>query len=189
MPLDTIGFGAVQALTGHPVVDTAMVVAAEMLILLVPATLVLLWFRDAGRIDTLYVFAVTITALTISYLLGFLFGHPAPYEVAAYSTIAAGAPENAFPSQHAVVVLAAALGAYWRDRPTLGHTLLAAGFVTGFARVYIGEHYPVDVAGSLLAAGLGLALVAATQDRTRPLVSSTARLGARIETRIRDRLP
>lgn len=187
MSLDDQLFLAVQQLTGNSVVDQVMVYAAELLVLLVPLSLVYLWFRGSeGKEDSLYAFAVAVVGLAASYSLGLLYYHESPFMV--YDTIASGAPENGFPSQHTAVILSTAFGYYLRDRLSIGHIVLAAGILTGVARIYIGEHFPLDILGSFVASGIGVALIWLVQSEVERVVQALAERVQGIEDWVNDRL-
>lgn len=64
-----------------------------------------------------------------------------------------GATDYSFPSDHTVVAAALAIGVLLINR-RLGMVGLVLALVEGFSRVYLGQHYPHDVA-----AGLALAAV------------------------------
>ena len=71
-----------------------------------------------------------------------------------------------FPSDHAVMAGAATAG-LWLVHRNLGALAALAAVVMGFARVYVGAHYPLDVlAGYALGAAVGIAGYALT----RPLL-------------------
>jgi membrane-associated phospholipid phosphatase len=65
--------------------------------------------------------------------------------------------DPSFPSDHATGAFALAFGIWLYDR-TAGTVLLVLAAIMGFARVYVGTHYPGDViAGALI--GVGVATV------------------------------
>jgi membrane-associated phospholipid phosphatase len=66
--------------------------------------------------------------------------------------------DPSFPSDHATGAFALAFGLWLYDR-TLGTVLLVGAAILSFARVYVGTHYPGDVAaGALIGAGVALVL-------------------------------
>lgn len=176
MALNTELFLAVQQLTGTPIVDTAMHMFAEYLVFLVPLSLIFLWFTgEEGKVDGLYVFVATVLALAVSYLSGLVYQHPSPFQL--YETIASGAAENAFPSQHTTVVFAAAWGLLWRRRKSFGYIMLTAAVVTGFARVFVGEHWPVDILGAAAVSFLGFTAAYYAEELLEKAVRGVAAFG------------
>lgn len=147
---------------------TLWLAAADDLIYLVPLLLVAGWLRDY-REDAFFAFIAVLVAVAISYGMGFLYAHPAPYQV--QQTIAAEAPENSFPSQHTTVMAAFALAALYRNHRRLGAALLGVAAIVGTARVVVGYHWPIDILGAALAALLGITLLAALEPRIDTLAS------------------
>lgn len=175
MSLDRQLFLWVQGFTGQPLIDELMVFLAEFLILLVPVTLLFIWFKGMdfeARELSAFTFFTTVTGLILSYVMGVLFFHQEPSAV--FQTIASPSGENAFPSQHTTVILAAAAPLLYRGRRKLGALLLSAGLLTGFTRIYVGAHWPVDILGAVLAASISLPVSRFIWSRTvaiwRPLL-------------------
>jgi undecaprenyl-diphosphatase len=73
------------------------------------------------------------------------------------------APDNGFPSEHATVAFAIAFAVVAFSRP-VGAALLLAAAAIALDRIFVGVHYPADVAASLLV-GLGSALLVTTVGR------------------------
>lgn len=80
--------------------------------------------------------------------------------------------DPSFPSDHATGAFALALGVWLYDR-VLGSVLLAFAALLGFARVYVGTHYPGDVIGGALI-GAGVVLVLYLTPPFRALVERLA---------------
>ncbi|MFB6144064.1 MAG: phosphatase PAP2 family protein [Candidatus Nanohaloarchaea archaeon] len=186
MGLDTALFEAIQSLTGIAAVDQAMVFFAEYLVVLVPAVLVYLWFQGReGKHDSILAFDATVAGIVAAYALGMVYSHQNPSTM--YNTIAAAKPENAFPSQHAAAMFSAAWPLFMRDRKNLGYLMLAAAILTGFSRIYIGEHWPVDILGSVAASVAGVAVVYFGEDYVE-LLDPVYELSERVEERLQSLL-
>ena len=175
--METAFFSAVQSLTGNPGLDSLMVLLAEYLVVAVPLYLIYLWFQDAEK--SLELFGATLTGIAASYTLSLIYSHPSPFML--YDTIASGTAENGFPSQHATVLFSMALAARYRKLKTAGLAFTILALITGFARIYIGEHFLIDILGSLIAASVGLAVLVVL-DRSsyslRPLADRLKQLEA-----------
>lgn len=156
MVFDSGIFEVVQSLTGNSVVDQVMMFFAEYLVILVPLSLVYLWFQDRnGKVDSVLVFGATVVGILTAYAFSFLYSHQNP-SVSYETIIAADSMENAFPSQHTATVFSAAFGFLIRKRKILGYLMVVAAVLTGFARVYVGEHWPMDILGSVVASSTGI---------------------------------
>lgn len=66
--------------------------------------------------------------------------------------------DPSFPSDHATGAMALAIGVWLYDR-TIGTVLLVLAGILCFARVYVGTHYPGDVAAGALLAATAVALL------------------------------
>lgn len=86
---------------------------------------------------------------------------------------------NSFPSDHMALYFTIALGVFLVRRP-LGITLMAwcLGGV-GFARLYAGYHYPLDLLGGVAIGAVSLAIVSYTRGWLSPLLTKVVHLAAR----------
>ncbi len=183
MELDLTVFKAIQSLTGIALVDELMLFIAEVFVVVVPLVLVYLWFKGReGKNDSILTFSSAILGLLISYGMGLLYSHQNPS--ATLDTIVAARPENAFPSQHTAVIFSAMWPLFWRERKNLGIITLVAAISTGFARVYIGEHWPVDILGSIVASILGFGLIYLSKDYLTKVIEPVVDLGEKVEKKI-----
>lgn len=183
-----IGFQWFHQMTGNPLIDQLMLFLAEWLVLLVPLSLMIIWIRGGkeAKTDALYVFIVAIGGILLSYVAGLFYAHENPSAV--YDTIVAYEPENAFPSQHTVAMLAASVGFFWRERKGYGGVVGLSALLTGFARIYVGEHWPIDILGSFLVALVALGGIMLIADALRGIVEPVAVFGHDVEQRLREKV-
>ncbi len=153
-------FDGINDLAGRvTVVDDLMKFAAEYLIFVMAAIVVASWFVRFGtgenrRVAVYSSVIAAVLALVIGKVITTYYTHPRPFvnRTDVVKLISHGS-DTSFPSDHALAAfaLAAGMGLY---RPRFGIVLLVLACVIAFARVFVGVHYPGDVAG---AAVIGIA--------------------------------
>lgn len=113
-------------------------------------------------------------AIGINQVLGMLWYEPRPFVIGLGHTLIRHAADNSFPSDHGTFMwglgfslVATAAARRW------GVAVWLAGLLVAWARIYLGVHYPIDMAASLLVAlagaGISLALVPAMERWALPL--------------------
>ena len=155
----------INGLAGHlPLVDRLMVASAswsEVAFIAVVAC----WFvigvqrgRRAERDQAILALLAAGLALLANQILGQIWDRPRPFAAhpAQVHLLLPHAADSSFPSDHAAAAFAIAvvLTAVHR-RP--GVVLLIVAGLIGFARIYVGDHYPVDV---LVGAAVGVGAAA-----------------------------
>lgn len=133
--------------------------------------------RREGRVRTaaaLWAGAATVLSVALNQPLVSGFHEARPYTAEpAILVLTRRSADFSFPSDHAVMAGAAAAG-LWLVSRRLGALASVAAVLMGFARVYIGAHYPHDVL-----AGLALGAAVSTGGWLlvrRPLTALVARL-------------
>jgi undecaprenyl-diphosphatase len=154
-----------------PLLDSVMKLTATDLILVIGLALLLLWFwpgADATRARNqriaLAAGCSALAALALGQVIGALFPEARPF-VADPSArlLIPHAPDNGLPSDHALASFGVAGTLLWRRRG-LGVALVLAGVWIGLARVYVGVHWPGDIAAGAAVGLLTGALAARTVD-------------------------
>lgn len=173
---------AVNGLAGHnQVADDLMVFSATYLIYLSAAlaTLVALPLLRRGESRPLVAAAASVGfAFALGVLASKLFFEPRPFTThPAIVRLIPHAAGKSFPSDHATAAFAFAFAVWAFVSRRWGLVMLAAAVLIGFARVYAGIHYPGDIAGSALIAGLAVLFVRSGLSRVLDRPSASKQLG------------
>jgi undecaprenyl-diphosphatase len=122
----------------------------------------------------------TLIALAVNQPIVHAVNEARPYTTLPHILVLANrSPDASFPSDHATMAGAVAVGLWFVSR-RLGIVATVAALLMAFTRVYIAAHYPADVAAGLLLGGI-VATVTWLLVR-RPL---TRLVGTLAETRLR----
>ena len=166
---------ALQALDLHLVVlathflamyswlDRPVYAAADLLVVLYPLTLYVLWRmphtpqRFGSRKAVIIALVSLAVSLSIKTFITFVWVRSRPYVVdpSVLFTSFSLEPES-FPSGHTLVATTIAASLYYSGYRKLGSVLLVGAVLIGVARIMSGIHYPSDVLGGLVI-GMGVA--------------------------------
>jgi undecaprenyl-diphosphatase len=138
--------------TSHVVLLAAKFIASG-LILFIPLLLagMWLWGSEARRNLVLKALFFTIVNLAVNFVIGLIWYHPRPLAIELGHTYFNHALDASFPSDHATIFFIIGF-ALLKNETRLGWGLLLAGAVVGWARVFLGVHFPLDILGALVAA-------------------------------------
>lgn len=128
---------------------------AEWLIWLVPLTLSLGWLRGDDKLRMVMLGATLsgLFGLLINQVIGLLWQHPRPFKIGLGHTFLAHSPDSSFPSDHLTLLWAVAFTLFVHNRSRPAGLLLALlGLPLAWSRVYLGIHFPLDMAGAALVA-------------------------------------
>lgn len=90
----------------------------------------------------------------INQLLSFIHFRARPFiNLTVTNLLGVPISQKSFPSDHAAISFTLALAVYLYQKK-LGWLLLAVAVLVGFGRVFVGVHYPLDVIGGAVVAGL-----------------------------------
>jgi undecaprenyl-diphosphatase len=122
------------------------------------AILALMWFlpnptapRGMERRAVLYAALTAAIGLGVNQIIGHLWARPRPGVGHVVTQLLGGTNDPSFPSDHATLAFGLALPILLVAR-RWDIVLLVAALLIGFARVYVGRHYPGDILGSLVVA-------------------------------------
>ncbi len=162
MTLNESVFLEINGLAHHSaVLDRFMILCAEYIPFVLAAVLLWTWSRGRNARHAALRGAVSGgLGLGAAQLLGLAHYQPLPFVLHLGHQLIAHAPDNGFPSDHASLCFAVAAslllsGSRW------GPVALLLAALVGFARIFVGVHFPFDVlAGTALGAAVGLLVFA-----------------------------
>lgn len=136
---------------------------AKYLIVLVPFLLAGLWCwgSPATRLAAARALLVVCLGLILNVLIAHFWPQPRPFVLGLGHTWLRHAPDASFPSDHGTVFFALGLALAFSVRQILGLVIFVLGCGVAWSRVYLGVHFPFDMAGSLAVAIVSCLLIGA----------------------------
>ena len=130
---------------------------AQYLILLMPLTLLVGWLRGSERTRKLMLEAAAsaVLALLTAQIIGMLWPHPRPFMIGLGHQLIAHRPNSSFPSDHLTLMWSVGFSLLLHaESRAAGALLTLLGLPIAWARIYLGIHFPLDMAGAALVAVL-----------------------------------
>ncbi|MDQ7957426.1 MAG: phosphatase PAP2 family protein [Pseudomonadota bacterium] len=141
--------------TDAPLIPAARWMAEHGATIGILMLLVLWWLRPTQRAGVCGVGLLAALAAAVAHALADAIAMPRPFVTGDSAPWIAHGGRGAFPSAHATVMFAAALGLWQlRGMGAAALAMAALGLATAWARVHGGLHYPMDILG-----GAGVAAV------------------------------
>ncbi|MBB6447166.1 undecaprenyl-diphosphatase [Bacillus benzoevorans] len=145
-------FKSINQLAGHhPYLDGLMVGVTNYSLLICALVLLLMWFfgKEQYKKTVVYAGITCALGLSINFIIGHIFFEPRPFVTHTVHLLITHAPDASFPSDHTTGAFALALAVLFVHRK-IGIGMLLFACLTGFSRIYVGHHYPFDIAGSII---------------------------------------
>ena len=147
--------------------DALMIFLARDLVYIVFAVTLLcigiLMYKNE-RMPVVYFFVTLGVSFVLLQLMSMLNVDHRPFMDHHLTQLIPHAPGKSFPSDHTTVSTAIAAGILFLTRfKKTGAALLVCAALIGFARIFVGVHYPADIAGGLFTGLVGGAIVYAAK--------------------------
>lgn len=129
---------------------------AQTLPMFTPVILLALWLYgdERSRELTLKTFFVFAIAMALNGLVHTLWHHPRPFMIHLGTNFLHHGPDSSFPSDHMTTASAVAWTFVLGRKRLMAILFVGMALMIGWARVYLGVHFPLDIAGSVVVAGL-----------------------------------
>jgi undecaprenyl-diphosphatase len=119
-----------------------------------------LYFVAKRKNEAVFAFYAMLLGLLINQAIGTFYFHNRPFMDHLGTTLQRHIGENSFPSDHTTFMLSIAFTLFlFRQTRVYGAILILLGLASGFARVYIGVHYPYDIIGGTMVGLISAVLV------------------------------
>ena len=131
---------------------------AEYAIWALPAIIGFGWLRGSEHTRKVLLEATVsgLVGLLINQIIGLIWQHPRPFMIGLGHTLIPHAADSSFPSDHLTLQWAVAFSFLMHRSPRMvGLALALLGLPVAWARIYLGVHFPLDMVGAALVAGLG----------------------------------
>lgn len=140
---------------------------AKYIIFAVPMGLAALWIAGSGatRRLALTLFVALIVSVLLSFAIGLIFPLQRPFLIPLGHNLMEHRPSPSFPSNHALVIFSCAWTLFFMTHRWQAAIVATVGLFVAWSRIYLGVHWPFDMMGAAIVAGIA-ALVAVTMNRS-----------------------
>lgn len=141
---------------------------AEWLIFIVPIVTVGLWLWQSSQRKFLLDVTITVViAVSVTALIRENMYHARPFVEGLGHQLLAHRPTSSFPSNHGTLIFTFAFAFLCGRRVLYGTGLLMVAFLIAWSRIYLGVHWPLDMAGAILVAVLACVITQLISPRWR----------------------
>lgn len=160
--LETLNQNLFLALNAGPNVSAGArligIAIAEYLFWLLPAVMIVAWVVGSSRMRQALLVAAAAAWIGLAFnkSIGLFWPHPRPFMVGLGQQLIPHQSDPSFPSDHMTVIwsVAACLLAARGAARRLGLAAAILGAVIAWGRIFVGVHFPMDMAGSALVAAV-----------------------------------
>lgn len=158
----------------NPLVDTLAVFVAQYMPIVLTLGLIYLWVvKDKiTRNILLYAVYASLIGIAINFIIGLFYFHPRPFMIPLGTELFQYPAETSFPSDHTTMMASLSfMLLYFKETRNIGILFLVLGLIGGFARIFSGVHFPLDILGSLVVSLFSTILIYRLRNRLNNLNS------------------
>jgi len=163
-------------------IDGAIFVANDV-IYVIPILLIVMWLWGDKALRNLALKAclVAMIGVGMNQVIGLAWQHPRPFVIGLSRAWLAHAADSSFPSDHMTVFASVGIALLFGRAVLLGVFTLAVGLCVAWSRVYLGLHFPLDMAGAV---GVACITYAGVTPLWRRIGSAATQLAVRLYAKI-----
>jgi undecaprenyl-diphosphatase len=156
----------------NPFIDTLTIFAAKYMPLIIILGLIYLWIKRGDKTKDIVLYGVyaAVIGLLINYIIGLVYFHPRPFMIPTGTLLFSYPGDSSFPSDHTTLMLSLTfMLTYFRETRKIGLLFVVLGLIGGFARVFCGVHFPMDILGSVVVSLIITAAIFKFRNRLKPI--------------------
>jgi len=156
----------------NPFIDTLTIFAAKYMPLIIILGLIYLWIKRGDKTKDIVLYGVyaAVIGLLINYIIGLVYFHPRPFMIPTGTLLFSYPGDSSFPSDHTTLMLSLTfMLTYFRETRKMGLLFVVLGLIGGFARVFCGVHFPMDILGSVVVSLIITAAIFKFRNRLEPI--------------------
>ncbi|XRG80325.1 undecaprenyl-diphosphatase [Rossellomorea sp. GAMAL-10_SWC] len=164
-----------------PALDNVMIFLSKSAILIVIGLLAYLWIQKGSerKYTAFYIVLTLILALGGNFIIHQFYYHARPFVNHHVTKLITHSSDSSFVSDHGTLVFSTALILLFR-KDRLGLISLVWAILVGISRIFVGVHYPFDIIGAFILAGIVAIVVLKTSSLTEPLMKILLKIYERI---------
>lgn len=167
--LNNLLFTSINQFAGHnQFFDYLFIFFAEAMPYVFIILVIIHWFRRDEQVKRCLIGATltSVIGISINAIIAQIYFHPRPFMNDLGTTLVSHAPNSSLPSDHTTFMFCLAFSLLCQQVTTrfaLGLTLFAV--IGGLSRVYIGVHFPFDIAAAAIVSVFAALSVHAARDK------------------------
>ncbi|WP_017754741.1 undecaprenyl-diphosphatase [Calidifontibacillus oryziterrae] len=135
-----------------PFIDSLMIILSNKIRYLFIFVLIIMWVRNKFyKKVALYAILSAGLTLIINPLIKLFYYKSRPFLKSRVGILIPSKTDSTFPSKHTLLTFAISTTIFIYER-VLGTFMWILSVLTGFSRIWVGHHYPIDIVGSAIIA-------------------------------------
>ncbi len=166
-------FRAINQFAGrYRLLDMMVIIFSQKVRYLFLFILIFMWFRDnSHKKITLYAIISAGVSMVLNKIIKLFYFKPRPFLNLGIHLLSPfpSKKNSSFPSKHTALAFAAATSVMFYKR-LLGSMMYLSAILTGLSRIWMGQHYPLDILGSSLLGSITSVVVKMTGWLWNPII-------------------
>jgi len=140
----------------HLIIDKLMILISKKMKFVFFIILVILLFKKKNV--TIEAVISIMISLFLHFIIKLFYFKPRPFFKGRIGILTPSKVDSSFPSKHTLIAFAVSTIVQFNQR-ILGSIMLGLSFITGLSRIWLGHHYPSDIAGSAVLGSFTSAII------------------------------